>query len=911
VTDWRTFVSDHAPALEPAVADELAGHLADLYDEALRDGASPEEAAAVARAAFSSATDILVRDVTSARRTLASVIADRWTDSGSSIRHEGVRVSLVTDLSRDVRYAIRMLIRTPGLTAVIALTLAIGIGANSVVFSGVDALLLRAAEAGQPEELVSVYTGTTDGRSVYSSSSFPDVVDIGRSGVFREVAAYGSISLSLTTGEETTAVSGDLVTGNYFDVLQVRPALGRTFSADEDVIGRPVRVAVISDDLWRNRLGADPQVPGLRITLNGESFVVVGVMPRGFTGPILGRTADVWVPSALQPEVRPPSAGLMRALGTTDLLGQRGPRWLNVIARLGPDDTPAHAAVGLEALAERLRLAHPDTNGEATFTLTALNEGPGVRQQARPILAMLGATVIMLLLIACTNVASLMVGRALSRRHEMAIRLALGGRPQRLARQWLTESVVLATVGGAAGLGVAWLGIPLLYQIGLPPTIAVGLDLRVVGAAFALSCVTGLVFGLAPLVETLRRDTVDALRDEGAAVATGRRASRMRRAFVVAQVTLSLVLLVGSGLFVRSLQEARRVDLGYEIDSIVLGAVNPGTRYDEASGQALYRDILERVRQLPGVSSAAWARVTVLSGAARTVPVAIGGPATRESGQPARANVVSDGYFEALGIRLIRGRTFTRHDTTGAQPVAVITERMADTFWPGADPLGREFFQGADPLMVVGIVSDNIYVSALELDPLPVFYQPLAQRYESGATLHVRVAGDGPVTAIVPAIRRVVRDVDPTVPLAEVRRLSDEFDASLGDVRLMATLVGVFGGLAALLAAIGLYGVMAGATERRRAEIGLRLALGADRTSILGLVLKQGLGLTAVGAALGLAGALGLSRLIESQLFGVSTTDLSTYAGAVALIFGVALVACLIPARRAMRVDPIAALRGS
>ena len=909
--DWRAFVSRNAPALEPAVADELAGHLSDLYDEAIRDGLSPEEADGAARAAFASATDTLVRDVTSARRTLAGVIADKWTNPDASVLDEGARASMFTDLSRDVRYAVRMLVRAPGLTAVIALTLAIGIGANSVVFSGVDAVLLRAAQAGEPDRLVSLYTGATDGRNAYSSSSFPDVVDIRESGVFRDVAAFGSISLSLTTGEDTSAIAGDLVTGNYFDVLQVRPALGRTFASDEDVIGRPVRVAVVSDDLWRIRLGADRAVPGLPIILNGESFVVVGVMPPGFTGPILGRAADVWVPAALQQEVRPPSAGLIRSLGTTDLLGQRGPRWLNAIARLQPGDTPSHASAGLDALAARLRLAYPDTNGEQTFTLTPLNEGPGVRQQARPILAMLGATVVMLLLIACTNVASLMVGRALSRRQEMAIRLALGSRPQRIARQWLTESVVLAAVGGVAGLGVAWLGIPLLYQIGLPPTIAVGLDLRVVAAAFTLAVVTGLVFGLAPLVETLRRDTVEALRDEGAAVATGHRASRMRRAFVVAQVTLSLVLLVGAGLFVRSLQAARHVDLGYGIDSVVLGAVNPGTRYDDASGQAFYRDLLDRVRELPGVSSAALARVTVLSGAARTVPVAVDGPATRDTGRPARTNVVSDGYFDTLGIRLVRGRTFTTADAAGAQPVAVITERMADAFWPGIDPLGREFYQGPDPLQVVGIVSDNVYVSALELDPLPVFYQPLAQHYESGATLHVRVAGTGPAMAVVPAVRRVVRELDPTLPLAEVRSLSDEFDRSLGDVRLMATLVGIFGALAALLAAIGLYGVMAGATERRRTEIGLRLALGADRRSIFGLVLRQGLGLTAVGAALGLAGALGLSRLVESQLFGVSTTDLSTYAGVLALIFGVALLACVIPARRAMRVDPITALRGN
>lgn len=911
MTDWHRRIADCAPALSPAVADELAQHLADLYDEAKRDGQSDEDADALANAALTAAADALPRQVAAAQRSLHGTITSHLTNKAEPLPAGDGRFAMLTDLARDIRYSLRLLAAAPGFTLVVVLTLALGIGANAVVFSAVDALMLRGADAGDPARLVSVYVGAPDDQSRFGGFSYPDFADVRESGVVQDAAAYAGISLNLEAGGSVTAVTGELVSRNYFDVIQVPPARGRTFAPDEDDPGRPLRVVVIGDRLWRERLGADPNIPGLMMTLNGETFIVVGVMPPGFSSPILGRTPEFWLPSALQQEVRPPSAGLMRSLGTADLLGQRGPRWLSVLGRLHPSQTLEAAEAGLATQAERMRQAYPDTMGDSIFRLTALNEGPGLRQAVRPLLSMLSWTALAVLLIACTNVASLMIARAVTRRREMAVRLALGGRPQRLARQWLTESVVLALFGGAAGLCVAWLGIPLLYQVGFPTAVEVTLNGRVLLVALALSGATGVLFGLAPMTEALRRNTVSALRDEGGSVASGRRASMMRRGFVVAQVAIGLVLLVGALLFVSSMQNARGVDLGYQVTSTVLGGITLGAGVDEARGQTVYRDILERVRQLPGVDAAAYARVTVLSGGARTVPVAVGMPATPDTAEPARTNVVSDGYFTTLGIQLLRGRSFTGADTADAPAVAVVTPRMAEKFWPGADPVGREFFQGPSRLQVIGLVDDNVYVSALELDPLPVFYTPLSQNFESGVTLHVRTSGAAAPTTVVPSVRQAIRAVEPTLLFANVRTLEDEFDASLGDVRLMATLVGAFGTIAALLAAIGLYGVMAGATEQRRAEISVRLALGAEPRSILVLILRQGLTLVAIGTAIGLAAAFGLARFVESELFGISATNPATYAASALLLVVVALLACAIPARRAMQVEPIRALRGN
>ena len=430
---------------------------------------------------------------------------------------------------------------------------------------------------------------------------------------------------------------------------------------------------------------------------------------------------------------------------------------------------------------------------------------------------------------------------------------------------------------------------------------------------FAVAVGSGVLFGLAPVLQTLRRNTVEALRDEGGAVASGVGATRMRSTFVVVQVALSLMLLVGAGLFLRTLKNATAVNLGYDIDRVLLADINMDVRgYSQDAGQAAYGQLLERVKALPGVEAAGAARVTVLSGGARTISVSTDGrPVANDSSNSidVRANVISDGYLDALGIRLQNGRNFSPADAPGTPRVTIISASLGAKLFPGADPLGRTVMAGNDPLQVVGVVPDTVYRSALEQNPPPFLYAPLAQNYESGITLHVRVAGEP--TGQIAALRRVLSEVDPQLVLGRPRVLRDEFERSIGDQRMMATLVGLFGVVALALAAIGLYGVMAHLASQRTTEIGIRLALGANPASILRLMLSDGLRLVALGSVLGLAGAFAGARFVQNQLFGVEPTDPATFAGVCATLLIVAIAACLIPARRAMRVEPALALRAN
>ena len=490
---------------------------------------------------------------------------------------------MFADLRRDLRYAVRMLARTPGFTVVICLTLALGIGANAVIFSAVDAVLLQRAPVSDPASLVSIYTTSSDGRDPFSTTSYPDYMDLRDSGVLQGVAVFASVPFVLQGSGGAESVPGELVSGNFFDVLRVKVLLGRTFSADEDRAGAPVRVVVLSHEMWTNRFGAEPSTVGRTITLNGNAYTVVGVAPRGFTGPILGRAPEMWAPAALQPELRPPSAGLRRSLGGSNMLGTRGPRWLNVIARLAPGSTAASIASAAAVVAARLQTAYPATNRGRGFTVVALGEGPGVRSSTRPMLRLLSGAVVLVLLIACANVASLLLARAVSRRREIAVRTAVGAGRGRLVRQWLTESVLLAVFGSLGGLFIAWWGGPLLYQFGIPESVPLGVTSRVFLFTLSIAVGSGLLFGLAPVLQTTRRNTIDALRDEGGAVASGAGAMRMRSLFVVAQVALSLMLLVGAGLFLRTLRSAASVDLGYDVDRILLADINMDVRgYSQA-----------------------------------------------------------------------------------------------------------------------------------------------------------------------------------------------------------------------------------------------------------------------------------------------------------------------------------------
>jgi predicted permease len=918
--DFHKYVRDHLPPLaiarEPEIVDELAQHLSDLYAEARHAGLDHDAALARASAALPEYPEDLAREIESASRSLPGLITDRWLagihEPVIDSAREGFS-SMFNDFRRDFRYAVRMLARTPAMTFVIFLTLALGIGANAVIFTAVDAVLLRSAPVADAQSLVSVYTGSSDGRDPFSSSSYPDYVDLRDSVAIGALGAYASIALVLDNNGQSEPISGEMVSGNYFDLLGVRIPLGRSFTAEEDRAGTPVRVAVISDKLWQTRFGSDPAIVGRTISLNGNAYTVVGVAGRGFSGPIVGRVADAWVPSALQPEVRPPSASIRRAQGHSNLLGVRGLRWLNMIGRLPTASTIEHTSSGVEVIGRRLAEAYPSSNRNRRFTVVALGEGPGVRTSSRPMLRLLTGAVVLVLLIACANVASLLLARAVARRREVAVRMAVGAGRSRLIRQWLTESVLLAMLGSLGGLFLAWWGIPILHTLGIPATIDLSVNPRVLAFTMLIAAASGVVFGLAPVVQTLRKDTIDALRDEGGAVATGVRAARMRSAFVVLQVALSLMLLVGAGLFLRTLRNAYAVDLGYQLDQTLLADINLDVRgYSQDAGQSAYQQILSRIDAIPGVVAAGATRVTVLSGGARTTSVSIDGKPVASDGSNAidvRANVVSHRYLDAMGIPIVRGRNFAASDRAGTPRVAVVSRHLASRLWPNADPIGQKLQGGSDPIEVAGVVPDAVYRSAIETDPLPFYYLLLAQNYESGVTLHIRTAGDP--LSVLPAVRQAVRDVDPELVVARPHLLREEFDRSIGDQRMMATMVGLFGAIALVLAAVGLYGVMAHLADQRRTEIGIRMALGAQPGAILRLILVQGLRLVLLGSALGLAGALAGTRYVQSQLFGVQSTDPATFAGVWAVLVTVGVIACLVPARRAMRVNPAIALRNA
>ena len=584
------------------------------------------------------------------------------------------------------------------------------------------------------------------------------------------------------------------------------------------------------------------------------------------------------------------------------------------MGRLRRDTSIADASSGLDLLARQLQAAYPDTNRDRGFTVAALGDGPGLRRTSGDLLWSLMAAVGIMLLIACANVASLLLARSVSRQREVAVRIALGAGRSRLMRQLLTEALLLSGLGAAGGLLVAWWGIPLLHRLGLPPALRLDLDGRVLVFTMAIAVASALVFGLAPILQTLRRESVSALRDEGGAVATGVRAARLRGAFVVAQVALSLMLLAGGGLFLQTLRNAYAVDLGYDPDATLLADINLDVRgYSQAAGTDVYERILAQLNGLPSVRAAGAARVTVLSGGARSTSVSLDGrPVERNgsNGLGVRTNVVSHRYLDALGIPLLRGRHFAESDTAGSTRVAIVSRSLAARLWPDADPVGKPLLSENTPFEVIGVVPDTVYTSALEPNAPPVFYALLAQNYESGVTLHVRAAGGHPL-ALVPAVRQAVRDADPRIAVDRPRTLRDDFEASIGSQRMMATLVGVFAGVALLLAAVGLYGVMAHLAGQRTKEVGIRLALGARPSSILTLMVRAGLQLVAIGTAIGLAAGLLSARLIERQLFGLRPTDPSTFLAVAALLAVVGVAACIIPARRAMRVDPVVALRNA
>ncbi|HET9985917.1 MAG TPA: ABC transporter permease [Longimicrobiales bacterium] len=815
-------------------------------------------------------------------------------------------------LFREVRFALRALVKRPGFTAVAVLTLGLGLGANLSIFSLVDAVLLRPPAAVRaPERLVSVWTSDFSGPR-YGASSYPDYEAIAAAtDAFAGVAASSPRPLSLAGAASSERIFGEMVSGNYFDVLGVRPALGRFFLPEEAGAAGGHPVVVLGWGLWQRAFGGARDVIGRTVRLSGVPLTVVGVAPPGFRGSVRGLALEVWVPFSAD--------RTLLDFGPDE----RGNRGLFVTARMRPGVTVAEAQARLDLLARQLHSAYPqewtDVKSQPRV-LTAVPERlsrvpPMARGPVVGFMALLMAVVGIVLLIACANVANLLLARATGRQREVAIRLALGATRRRLVRQLLVESLLLALGGGALGVLIARWTTALLAGFHPPIDIPLALDLRVDGAVLGfgllLAVATAVAFGLAPALRATRPDLVPALKDEGPTVRAAGRRFGLRNLLVVGQVAGSLVLLVAGSLFLRTLRQATHIDAGFDPENLLLVAFDLSTeRYDAARAADFYDRLEERVGALPGVRAVSLAeRVPLGLNFARRGLVIEGYEKQPGEDMEQAFNVVGANYFRTMGTRLVRGRAIDARDREGAPLAVVVNESFARRFWPGADPLGKRIgWEGPEGRMaeVVGVARDGKYRSLAE-EPRPYFYIAAAQAGLRDLTLHARTAGDP--RALVPAVRAAVRELAPGLPIANLTTLREQVAVSLLPQRLAAAVLGVLGALALLLAVVGLHGVVAYAVSLRTRELGIRVALGARPADIRRMVVLDGMRLFTIGAALGLGLALATSRLLRGFLLGGDGADPVAFLVPPLLLAAVALLAAYLPARRATRVDPVEALR--
>jgi putative ABC transport system permease protein len=799
----------------------------------------------------------------------------------------------MTSLLKDVRYGWRMLWRRPGFTVCAALVLALGIGANTAIFSLVNAVLLRPLPYPGAERIVS-FDGVNPSKGITQSNlSAPDFADWkAEADAFESLALFTSGSATLG-GDEPERVGASGVTSGFFGVLGVAPALGRAFTEEDNQPGRP-GVVVLSDGLWRRRFGGDPAIVGRRIELSGSQSEVVGVMPAGFGYP---QGSELW--SALQVDV-PQQPRLNRAY--------------QVAGRLREGVTLEAARAQLDAITGRLAAAHPTSNAGWGVELNRLHDK--LVAPVRTMLLVLLGAVGLVMVIACANVANLLLARASARRREVAVRVAVGASRGRIVRQLLTESLMLALAGGAAGLllGV-WLTdlLVALAPANTPRLVEAGLDARVFAFALLTTCVAGVSFGLAPALQATKTDLNETLKEGGRGHTDAR--SPLRSALVVAEVGLSLVLLVGAGLLLKSFVRLTRVSPGFEPARVLTMRLGlPGVRYPEPRKKAeFYESLLGRVRALPGVE-AAGATISLPLGGSN---LSVGRGFIREGqserpgeGTNAAYFVVTPDYFRAVRVPVVRGRAFDERDTEDAPKVIIVNETLARRHFAGEEAVGRRIRMHADEKFereIVGVVGD-VKARTLDAETGPQVYVPHRQDGGWGSmSLAVRTAGDP--AALTAAVREEVRALDRALPVYDVKTLDDVVAASFADRRLLSTLIASFGVAALLLASVGLYGVISYTVGRRTHEFGVRMALGAAPADVLRLVLRQGLGLALVGVAAGVVAALAAVRLMSSLLYDVSASDPYIFTLVPLLLVAVALLACYLPARRATRVDPVEALR--
>jgi len=801
-------------------------------------------------------------------------------------------------LLQDLRYSVRTLVERPGFTVVAVLTIALGVGGTTAMFGVVDAVLLRPLPYAEPDRLVMLWTRTPGGPQ--AAASWPEFVDWReQSHSFADMAVWRGQSVSLTGGAEPERVVGAFVSDRFFPLLGARPALGRTFTAEETDPATARPVAVLGHGLWQRRFGSDPGILGRSLVLNGQSHTVVGVLGPDFDGgnaPAHGwfMGCDVFLPISYFPNKK----GLAR--GETEIL---------VLGRLRPGVDASQAGTDMAVVARRLEQAYPDTHAGRGVEIVPLHEQ--IVGSFKPALLVLLGAVGLVLLIACANVANLLLARASRRRRELAVRAALGAGRTRLLRQLLTESAVLALLGGALGLLVGHWGLALLLSLApagvLPGSLT--LDGRVMAFALVLTAATGVCFGLVPALQASRPDLDGVLKEAGRG-GSGSAGHRFRDVLVVAEVTLSLVLLVGAGLLLRSAVALQRAELGFRPDHVLTAEFRlPPARYPEPRViAAFFRQTLERLRAVPGIESAALARAVPFSGNGGSTTFQVEGePEPPKGREPvAQLNIVSPDYFRTMGIRQLEGRDFDEHDTADVPSVAVVNETMARQLWPGMDPIGRRLrLRDAGWVTVVGVVGDVRHSGPSE-PPQPQIYTTHEQDARIFACVVARTAGE-PMAMAAP-MRAALWAVDKDQPVWKVRAMEELVTGSRGTARAMSLLVGVFAAVALALAGVGIYGVMAYAVSQRTREIGIRMALGAASGRVLRLVVGRALVLTSVAIVLGAIGATVLARLLGTLLFGVGPADPVTFGVAAAALASVGTLAAYLPARRAARIDPVRAL---
>ena len=826
---------------------------------------------------------------------------------------------MITEIINDIRYALRMLTKNPAFACVVILTLALGIGANAAIFSLLDKVLLQSLPVANPDQLavLSAYD-PKDGPDIDSSFSYPMYQDLrDRNSVFSGVLARGGVQMNITYGDQTERVNGELVSGNFFDVLGVRPWAGRLFTQEDDRTPSAHPVAVLSYRFWESRFNKDPNLIGKTILLNEKPVTVLGVTPPGFFGVNLSNNPDVRVPLMMTPVLNP--------LPPTRLTRRRH-QWLSVMARRKPDVTPEQAQASLNVTYQQIRELEaqeyaantPDFNRERFMTqrIAMLPGEQGLRylqtELSTSLWLLFGATCAVLLIL-CANLANLMMARATVRASETAVRLALGAGRLRLLRQWLTEGVVLALMGGAAGVFIAlWIKVGLVAFIpaDYKTNLSSSFDWRLYLFILGVSVLLGFAFSLAPAIQAARQALSPGLQLESRSVTSAGRLLSLRSALILVQVALSLPLLVSAVLLMTSLQNLRARDTGFNKENVLFASINPALNgYAKEKSAAFFDELLVRTRALPGVKSASLATDSPVSGGFDRTSIVPEGY-TRSEGERVNADFtyVSSDYFKSLEIPLVAGRDFDDRDRIGAPLVVIVNEKLAKQYFGTTDVIGKRI--GLDEVpdrTIVGVVKDALYINLRENVRRHIYVPTTQEPVLMGLTLHVKTTRDP--HSVAEQLRAELKAIDPHLPLYNIKTLSTEIDESLVQERLVTWLSAAFGALATLLTALGLYGVLTFSVARRTREIGIRVALGAQRRDVFRLIMIRGVILVGVGVAVGLGASFAFSRLIGSLLFGVQPNSVATMAGVSAGLIAIALLACYIPARRATKVDPMVALR--